>query len=212
MATKVTKSVSVTHSGGAAVEDESRLDEAIEELPGHPVVGNLILAPRIVPPPPFGKTPTDISQIIYAAGAQATRTAAPIVSAPIGMGQVPGLALLALPIYIDYSMGNFSLPMQFPPQCMLLWAATLVYASFTGSAGPTDTTFQLGTASGRNDILAADGMGPIHTTAIHPVEGTLPFAADPNPGQCWLTVNNQGNTSGSGVITLIYFRTASNWN
>jgi hypothetical protein len=162
----------------------------------------------LVAVPPFGKTPTNISQIIYSAGAQASRTTAPFVSGPIGTGQVPGLALLCLPIYLDYSMGNFNLSMQFPPQCMLLWAATLVYNAFNGGV---DTTFQLGTGSGRNDILVATSMGAIHTTAIHPVTGTLPYPIDPNPGQLWLGVNNSSATAGTGLINLIYMRTAAKW-
>jgi hypothetical protein len=187
-------------------------DETPELPPEPPLLGEqaavslpAAIDARLIPP--FGKTPTAINQIVAnAPGIITTQFTGPVVSGQINMGTVPGLALLALPILVDYSMGDFSLPIQFPPQSMLLWAATMVYNSFTGSSGPTDTTFELGTAAGRNDILTADGMGPIHTTAIHPIQGTLPFAIDPNPFQAWLSVAQSGNTAGSGLIVLIFAR------
>jgi hypothetical protein len=166
--------------------------------------------PQAANPPLLGKTPTQIKQILLNAGSPAAHISGPIISGRPGAVAIPGLALLSVPILVDYTMGNFSLPIQFPEESILLWAASMVYNSFTGGVSG-DTTFQLGTANGRNDILAADGMGPIHTTAIHPVTGTLPFAVDPNPFQCWITVNNEGNTAGSGVVILIFMRSANLW-
>jgi hypothetical protein len=156
-----------------------------------------------VPPPPLlGHAPINISQLLISLGDKAAHFQGPVASGR--PGEIQGSALLNLFLHVDYTMGSFSLPIQFPTDAMLLWACTLVYAPFTG--GSADTTFQLGTGSGRNDILTADGMGPIHTTSIKPVTGTLPFSIDPNPGQCWITVTGNSNTAGNGGVILIYLR------
>jgi len=107
-------------------------------------------------------------------------------------------------------MGDFSIPIQFPPASILLWACTIVYNGFSGGSSG-DTTFQLGTGAGRNDILAADGFGAIHTTQVHPVTGTLPFAVDPNPFQAWLTVTQGGNNAGNAGLLLLFARCAPTW-
>lgn len=160
-------------------------------------------------PPLLGYTPTSINQIILSAGQRATRFPGPLVCGRQSDPYVPGAALLSLPLLVDYTMGSFSLPMQFPRESVLLWAVNMVYASFAG--GTQDTSFQLGTGSGRNDILAADGFGAIHTTGIVPVTGTLPFEIDPNPFQAWLTVTGYGNTAGSALLILLFMRCALQW-
>jgi len=168
--------------------------------------------PQAGPPPPkyLGKTPTSIAQIIPSLGEKGTHFKGPLLSGGVpGANLALGSALLSIGLQVDYTMGSFSLPLQFPADCFLLWKTTLVYNAFTG--GSADTTVTLGTGSGRNDILAADGMGPLHAVSIKPVTGPLPFTIDPNPGQLWVTVTSNGNTAGLGVVVLIYARGFQKW-
>ena len=163
-------------------------------------------------PPLLGKTPTGLSQILVSnLGERGTRHVGPIVSGgQPGGAAVAGSALCALQLQVDRTMGAFSLPIQFPKDCQLLWTVSLVYTAFTGGTG--DSTYALGTTSGAADILAATVMGAAHATALHAVAGTIPYGADANPGQIWFTVAANGNTAGVGIVTLIYTRAFLKWN
>lgn len=173
-----------------------------------PPAPSMIIQPPQVQATYLGKTPTSINQILLSGGAKATHFTGPVVSGN-SAHEVLGSALLAMAISVDYTMGNFSLPIQFPTDSLLLYFVTMPYAAFAGGTG--DTQVQLGTASGRNDIATANGFGALHTITINPVQGTLPFSVDPNPFQCWITVNNEGNTAGKGVVLLTYARLAQAW-
>jgi hypothetical protein len=169
------------------------------------------VTPAIVPPV-LGAVPTGINQILVTSlGEKASHFKGPVASGGVpGSNLAVGAALLSLAVQVDYSMGNFSLALQFPPDCVLLWTTTLVYTAFAGGTG--DTTVALGTTANGVDVLAATAMGAIHTTAIHPVTGTLPYGADANPGKLWITVTQLGSTAGLGLVNLIYARNFLKWN
>ena len=161
------------------------------------VPGPLFVAPIL------GSTPTSIQQILLApfGSNRPSRVTGPMMSGPKG-GLAVGSALLALPLWVDYSMGSFNLPIQFPPGSILLWIQMTTYAAWGG--GAQNTAVSLGTASGRTDIFGPDGFPAQHVMELLPMTGTLPFATDPNPWQCWVGVNGYSNTSGAGFLSLLY--------
>lgn len=152
----------------------------------------------------LGGTPTSLAQIRLApyGSSRPSRTSGPLTSGP--MGGTVGSALLALPLWIDYSMGNFSLPVPFPPGSILLWVQMTTYAAWAG--GTQNPTVALGTASGLHDIFGPAAFPAQHVMELAPMTGTLPFATDPNPWQAWLTIAGFANTSGAGFLSLIYGR------
>lgn len=171
--------------------------------------------PSVTPlaiPPLLKKTPTSINQIIPATlGDKGTHFTGPVVSGPQpGANMAAGAALSAMALQVDYSMGaTFSLPLQFPKDCFLLWALPIVYTAFSGGTG--DSTFALGTTANGVDILAATNMGALHAVAIKPVIATIPLPSDAVPGQIYFTVQNGTNTAGLGIVLLIYARSALKW-
>jgi len=172
--------------------------------------GTGIVTPAGIVPPLLGKTPTSLNQILPSLlGAKGTHHVGPVISGGTpGSGVAQGSALCALPLQIDYTMGAFSLPIQFPPDCQLLWAISLVYTAFAGTG---DLSYQLGIAPNGATVLAAQVMGAIHTSALHPVTGTIPYGNDPNPGLIYFTAVPNGNTAGLGIVTLIYSRLFPKW-
>lgn len=166
-------------------------------------------------PPVYGKAPTSMTQIVPNLGDKASHFTGPVVSGPpgppLGAANVQGAALFAFSFYVDYSMGGFSLPVQFPPNSILLWMITTTYAAFTGGTG--GPTVALGSAASGTDILAATTVTATakgkSTTAI---TGCLPLPTDPAPGQAFVTVVGNGNTAGGAIISLIYLRPGRSWN
>lgn len=216
--------------GTTSVSAGSSLPTLLEPRPaptGVPPGSNLgapAMPPAIfIPPPPaypqwypdwmtgqqhpiLNQTPNAINQILLApyANSRPSRTTGPLMSGPIGMGQVTGSALLALPLWVDYSMGSFSLPVQFPPGCILLWIQMTTYADWAG--GAQSPAISIGSTVGTSDIFGPDEFPLQHVMILQPMIGTLPFATDPNPWQAWLTVDGYANTSGAGFLSLIYGR------
>ena len=164
-------------------------------------------------PPLLGKAPTTIQQLLAPLGAKATRFSGPVVSGGVpGSATVAGSALCALILRVDYTMGNFTLPILFPADSILLWCTQQAYTAFTG--GTLDTTFALGRTSGGAEILAATNMGALHAAAIEPVISSLPLSSDAptfTPFQAYLTVAQSGNTAGQGVIVIIFARGFNVW-
>jgi hypothetical protein len=184
--------------------------------------------PFLPPPPPFvpppaafpawypdwmtgstrsilGHIPKSLAELLLApyASNRPSRTTGPLMSGPVG-GQVVGSALLALPLWIDYSMGNFSLPVQFPPGSVLLWIQMTTYAAWGG--GTQNPAVSIGTANGTSDIYGPIAFPAQHVMTLQPMTGTLPFATDANPWKAWLTINGYSNTSGAGFLSLLYAR------
>jgi hypothetical protein len=207
--------------GGVQVEDEPETHKPHqrEEEPPAKKADKGAAQPHSAPPavnpfaipPLFGKTPTSISQILASTlGSKGTHFTGPVVSGGTpGSGVAQGSALLALAIQVDYTMGAFSLPLQFPADALILWATTLVYTAFAGGTG--DTSFTLGKTTGAADVLAAHNMGALHAVSIVPAIGTLPLPSDANPGQLWINVTPNGNTAGQGIIVLLYMRPFFKW-
>jgi hypothetical protein len=145
-------------------------------------------------------------------GAQGTHFTAPIVSGPApGSPAIAAPAGLTLSIVLDHSMNNFSLPILFPADSLLIWAALVEYQAFT-----TAPTVALGRTSGAVDILAATAFGlAAGSTVFATVTGQLPLwgATTPQvPFQAFLTVAlNNANPAGSGLIVLGYTRIARKW-
>jgi len=153
-------------------------------------------------PPLLGRAPASIRDMILAPQNPATRFTGPILSGEKGHVAI-GSAMLQLPLWVDYTMGNFSLPIQFEPASMLIWIVQMAYADFNGSQS---TSVALGTNQDGVQIAVPDGFLPMHQIGIRQCTGTLPFAIDPNPFECWVTVNNYGATAGSGVVLIGYAR------
>jgi hypothetical protein len=164
-------------------------------------------------PPLLGKTPTTVQQLLANFGGKATHFTGPVVSGGTpGAATVAGSALCALMLRVDYTMGNFTLPILFPADSILLWCTQQAYTAFTG--GTLDTTFALGRTSGGAEILAATNMGALHAAAIEPVISSLPLSSDAptfTPFQAYLTVAQSGNTAGQGVIVIIFARGFNVW-
>ena len=159
--------------------------------------------------PVFGSVPTNTNQILASFGAKGTHFTGPLLTGGPPGRAISGSALSTVFLRVDYSMGNFSLPIQFPTDALLLWMVTFVYTAFAGGAG--DTTVALGTAASGTQILAAKNMGALRATTISPVTGMLPYSTDTNLFQAFITVTNGTNTSGSGVVALVYANAFRKW-
>jgi hypothetical protein len=175
-------------------------------------------------PPLLGKAPTALSQILANLGDRGTHHFGPLITGgspsftpaaapPVTMvRKVAGSALAACFVQIDYTMGDFTLPMLFPTDSILLWAIPQVFTPFTGGTG--DTKFQLGRTSGGAEILAATAMGLLHAFALAPMISTLPTYSDApgmTPFQAYLHIAQTGNTAGQGIVAFIFARGFQKW-
>jgi hypothetical protein len=117
--------------------------------------------------------------------------------------------MLALPVIIDYSMGNFSLTIQFPANSFLYGVSIEGLIAFTAATPPT---VQLGRTAGGAQILAATPLSIVLRSVTNvPVIGSLPFPGDTGvlaPWQASLTVAGNAGTStaGSNLVAIIYGR------
>lgn len=204
-------SEAASDGGFPQAQTASTSEEAPAPAAGQPT-------PFAVPmPPPLGKTPTSIKQMMPNSSSTTTRathfTGPVVCGPPPGSTAVGGAAICTLALQLDYSMGNFSLPVQFPPGALLLWAISIEYAAFT--AAPS---ISLGRTSGAADILAADALGlTADATQIVPVTGALPFPWETvtggAPGQAFLNVTgNTANTAGGAFLLFAYVMMARPWN
>jgi hypothetical protein len=154
------------------------------------------------PPPLLGKAPTAARQLTFKPSVPVTRFTGPVLSGSKDEVAV-GSAMLQLPLWVDWTMGSFSLPIQFQPGTMLIWVVQMAYSPWNGSQS---ASIALGTNQNGNQIIVPDGFEDIHLVKIRQVTGTLPFAIDPNPFQAWITLNSYGATAGSGVVLIGYAR------
>ena len=167
-------------------------------------------APTAGIPPSFGSTPTSINQIIWAPARVPTTFTASVHSGDYSQGQAIGTGMLALPVIIDYTMGNFSLTIQFPPNTFLYGVSITGLVAFTAVTAPT---VQLGRTAGGAQILAATPLSAAARSVTDaPVIGSLPFPGDTAVLPAWqasLTVAGNGagvSTAGSILVAIIYGR------
>lgn len=185
-------------------------------------------APGFPPPPAFtdGVGPQSVHQLEppLPIGTKATHFSGPLVSGGIpqsalwrlphqiqGATPVGGTPILTTTFTVDWSMGNFSVTTQFPPNSLIISFAGVTAVPFTASP-----TFQLGSLSGGSDILTA-GTFPAPGTPItfNPATGQLPLwdaTGLQQPFQAFLTVNgNTGGTAGLGIILIQFLTIPQRW-
>lgn len=168
---------------------------------------------KSAPPKSLGSTPVGVSQIMFPDGVQATHFVGPLVSGPTpGVQGAAGSAKLVLTLQIDWSMGNFSIPVQFPFGSFLESITAVTYETGLNAA----TTVQLGTQQSASDIVTIDEL-PAKGAVLEPeLPGAqLPVWSDQCPFcpfQMWLTVSgNTGATAGGAILLVNYVRLAAPW-
>ncbi len=126
--------------------------------------------------------------------------------------QVSGVAPCALTLLLDYSMGNFSIPIAFPPASFIYSWLSVTFAAF--AVGPV--AFTMGSTSGATDIFSNGSFGAANGELDQNITGSLPLwtAVSPAvPFQGWLNVTgNTGGPAGQGLIVLFYVRMPLPWN
>ena len=126
--------------------------------------------------------------------------------------QVSGVAPCALTLLLDYSMGNFSIPIAFPPASFIYSWLSVTFAAF--AVGPV--AFTMGSTSGATDIFSNGSFGAANGELDQNITGSLPLwtAVSPAvPFQGWLNVTgNTGGPAGQGLIVLFYVRLPLPWN
>jgi hypothetical protein len=191
------------HLRGHAQEELGRAPEA--EAPEAPAVPSLSGTQQ--PPPLLGAAPTTSTQLRgLVPGSKASHFTGPVVSGPTpgSPDGIAGAAVLTATFSIDYTMGNFALPIQFPVNSILLWAQSVVIVAYDLA----EPTVELGTAANGADILALTPFAGVRSSEWQAV--TLGLPAN---GVIYLSVaGNTGHASGQALVTLGYARCARAWN
>lgn len=181
------------------------------------------------PPPPAGSTAESAFQLQapLPIGEKATHFSGPIVSGgipavsgwttphggPMLTDPIGGSANLTAGFWVDYSQGDFTIPIQFPPDSLIgaIGAATAV-------AFASAPTFQIGRTSGGSEIGGGSMPAPGGPLTFIDATGQLPLwgAQDATPPlvpfQAFLTVaGNTGGAAGLGVILVQFIRIAQRW-
>ena len=172
--------------------------------PGMPSIG--------AAPKPLKATPTSINQIASPDGAKATHFQGPLVSGPTpGVQGAIGSAKLVLTVQLDWSMGNFSIPIQFPGGSFLQGFNAACYE--TGL--PAGIAVSLGSQQNGSDIAVWSLPAKGSIEAVAPPLKQMPVWSDSCPFcpfQCWLTVTgNTGSTVGGVLLFIEYLRCAGPW-
>jgi len=165
------------------------------------------------PPKRLGTKPTGISQIMYPDGIAATHIQGPLVSGPTpGVQGASGSAQLTLTLQIDSSMGNFSIPIQFPGGSFIQSITAVTYETGLDAGASVQLGQQVNTA----DIMAATVL-PAKGAVLTPVlplihmplwDGVCPMC----PFQAWLTVTgNVSHPTGGSIVIITYTRLAGPW-
>src|SRR5215471_9555467 len=154
-------------------------------------------------PPLLGHKPVTVREMTVGFLQPVTRFTAPMLSGSKG-ADVIGTSILQLPLYVDWTMGDFTMPIQFEAASLVLWMAKLAYADFNGVdvSTPRKTSVSLGSSSGGGEIIAQDGFDVPHLMHYQTATGTLPYAVDPNPYKGYLTVTQYGATAGQGIVLI----------
>lgn len=185
-------------------------------------------APGFPPPPMFtdGVGPQGAGQLEppLPLGTLATHFSGPLVSGgiaqqtgwrPLGQlqvdGPIGGTPILSTSLTVDFSMGNFTVPVQFPSDSLAISFAGVTAVPFT-----TSPTFQLGGLPGGSDILTGGTFAaPGSPITFQPVTAQLPLwdaAGLQKPFQGFLTINsNTGGTAGLGFILIQFVRIPRRW-
>jgi hypothetical protein len=184
-------------------------------------------APVVTPfagslPPLLGVAPTSVAQMQkYLPGAKGSHFTGPVVSGPppgapypLTAGQNPqvsGTGACALTLLLDYTMGNFSIPIAFPQGSFIYSWLSVTFVAF--ATGPV--AFTMGTTSGATDIISGGSFGAALGELDQNITGSLPLwnAVSPQvPFQGWLNVTgNTGGPAGQGLIVLFFIRLALPW-
>src|SRR5579864_7905958 len=133
-------------------QSESRHEEA--DAPESLIVTPA--APIVTPfagslPPLLGKAPTSVAQMQRnLPGSKGAHFTGPVVSGPASGGQVSGAGACALMLSLDYTMGNFSIPVAFPPGSFIYSWLSVCFTPF--ATGPV--AFTMGSTSGATDIFS----------------------------------------------------------
>jgi hypothetical protein len=160
-------------------------------------------------PPYFGSTPTSINQIIWSPSRVPTTFTSSIQSGDRSQGQVVGTAMMALPFILDYSMGNFNLPIQFPPNSFLYMVSITNLIPFTGAVLPN---VWMGRTATGDEIMVVTPLSNVpHAVQNVQVESALPVPGEtgvlpPWQARFWVSSNVGTSTAGSALIAIIYGR------
>ena len=175
-------------------------------------------APIVTPfagslPPFLGQAPTSVAQLQRnIPGAKGSHFTGPVVSGPApGKPEVSGVGACALTLLVDYTMGNFSIPVAFPAGSFIYSWLSVCFAPF--AVGPV--AFTMGSTSGATDIFSNGSFGAAHGELDQNITGSLPLwdAVLPAvPFQGWLNVTgNTGGPAGQGLIVLFFIRLPLPW-
>jgi hypothetical protein len=161
-------------------------------------------------PPALNATPTSVNQLIWTPARVPNIFTSSFQSGDKSQGQVIGTGIIGLPLIVDYTMGNFSVTLQFPPNSFLYAVSITGLVAFTAVSAPT---VQLGRTAGGAEILAATALSKVLRSVTNaPVIGSLPFPGDASVLPAWqasLTVAANGagaNTAGSNLVVILYGR------
>lgn len=175
-------------------------------------------APVVMPfagslPPFLGKTPTSVTQLQRnLPGTKGAHFNGPVVSGPgPGKSEVAGVGTCALTLLLDYTMGNFSIPIVFPSGSFIYSWLSVCFAPF--ATGPV--AFTMGSTTGATDIFSNGSFGAANGELDQNITGSLPLwnVVSPQvPFQGWLNVTgNTGGPGGQGLIVLFYVRLPLPW-
>lgn len=181
------------------------------------------------PPSPGWETPSGIEQLAVPLpiGEKATHFSGPIVSGGIpqnplwrvpgstpseGPLPVAGTAVLTTTLTVDFSMGDFTIPVQFPEGSVLSMYGTTTLIGFD-AAGPV--AWSLKNAAGASLLNGSFLSAPNHAGPFA-AGNMLPLwdAAPPEiPFQAQLNVNGNtpAGTQGLGLIMIQYIRIPQRW-
>jgi hypothetical protein len=124
---------------------------------------------------------------------------------PIG-----GTPILTTYLTLDYSQGNFTVPVQFPEDSLVIGIASATAVAFTASP-----TFQLGRTPGASNVASGGMPAPGAPLSFLAASGQLPLwgaAAPEAPFMAYLTVaGNAGGTAGLGFILVQFLRIPQRW-
>ena len=173
--------------------------------PGQPDLG--------AAPAPLGHKPQGVNEIEHPGTQLGTLFSGPIVSGPTpGINGAVGAARLTLCLQLDYSMGNFQLPIQFPGGSYITGVNAVML-----QPGLMTAFITLGTEAGQGDICTVP-LPAVGATLDPPppVMAQLPLW-HVNPPQLpfvmWINVtgNPTTATAGMAIILIDYVRVPAAW-
>jgi hypothetical protein len=152
---------------------------------------------KIIAPPQVSTfaVPTSIASFLDPDAKLATAFKGPVISGDYAKDGVPGIAMLHKRAKIDFTYGNFSIPVKFPPSAILTQYMVQIQQSYNG----TLTKINLGTALNGVDIANVD-VTVAPTQLLNNITGIL--------GSTWTIYLSQvlgaGNTQGKATVMIFY--------